>query len=101
MGSSEFHVFRIGESCLTKYVFAYLNRDIIRQSAERCMTGASGHRRVPIDFYENLRIPIPPLYEQKQIVSKIEQYEKQIVQAKAIMAECPAKKKAILKNYLE
>ena len=101
MGSSEFHVFRIGESCLTKYVFAYLNRDIIRQTAEKRMTGASGHRRVPIDFYENLRIPVPSLSEQKQIVSKIEQYKEQITQAKALMAESPAKKKAILKKYLE
>ncbi len=25
------------------------------------MTGASGHKRVPISFYENLTIPLPPL----------------------------------------
>ena len=49
----------------------------------------------------NLKISIPSLSEQKQIISKIEQYEKQIAQAKSIIAECPAKKKAILKKYLE
>ncbi len=57
--------------------------------------------QLTVPNFAKMHIPVPQLSEQKQIVSKIEQYKEQITQAKAIMAECPAKKKAILKKYLE
>lgn len=57
--------------------------------------------QLTVPNFAKMQIPLPSLSEQKRIVSKIEQYEEQIAQAKAIMAECPAKKKAILKKYLE
>ncbi|MBR3557464.1 MAG: restriction endonuclease subunit S [Bacteroidales bacterium] len=100
MGSSEFHVFRIKNEYSTEYVFAYLNREIVRKEAAQNMTGASGHRRVPISFYENLEIPIPPLTEQQRIVSKIETYEAEISKAKAVMQGCTERKKQILEKYL-
>ncbi len=65
-GSSEFHVLRSNEQIINKYLFGYLNRETIRQMAEKRMTGASGHRRVPISFYENLQIPVPPMPEQEK-----------------------------------
>lgn len=101
MGSSEFHVFRIKPEYSNKYVFAYLNRNSIREQAAKVMTGASGHRRVPISFYENLQIPVPSLSEQQRIVSEIEQFEAKIAEAKAIMASSSERKKEILKKYLE
>lgn len=57
--------------------------------------------RASIDRVEGLSINIAPIEEQRKAIDIIEQYEKQIAQAKAIMAECPAKKRAILKKYLE
>ena len=57
--------------------------------------------RASIDRIEGLSINIAPIEEQRKVIDIIEQYEKQIAQAKAIMAECPAKKRAILKKYLE
>ena len=57
--------------------------------------------QLTVPNFAKMHIPVPPLSEQRLIISKIEQYEEQIAQAKAIMAECPAKKKAILKKYLE
>lgn len=76
-GSSEFHVFRSDkEKILPEYLFLLLNREELRKVAETNMTGASGHRRVPIEFYETLDIPLPPLDIQRMIVDEIEMMEK-------------------------
>ena len=100
MGSSEFHVFRCNEKIKTEFLFAFLNRDSIRREAEKNMTGASGHRRVPISFYENYEISVPPLAEQQRIVSEIETYEAEISKAKVVMNSCAERKKKILEKYL-
>mgnify|MGYP002558174087 CR=1 FL=1 len=100
MGSSEFHVFRCNEEINNYFLFGFLNRDNIRKAAEKQMTGASGHRRVPITFYENLQIPVPSLAEQKEIVTEIEEYEKKISKAKAIMSSAQEQKNQILTKWL-
>ena len=100
MGSSEFHVIRVKENINSKYLFSYLNQETIRKEAEKQMTGASGHRRVPISFYENLQIPLPSLEIQKEIVSRIEKLETIISEAKKIVESAKEKKEEILKKYL-
>lgn len=100
-GSSEFHVFRCSDQIHNKYLFGYLNRESIRQMAAKRMTGSSGHRRVPISFYENLEIPVPSLEEQERVIKEIETYEAAIAKAKTIMSGCAERKKAILEKYLE
>ena len=75
MGSSEFHVIRCGERINNRYMFAYLNRDIIREVGESHMTGASGHRRVPDDYYKQLQIPLPPPDIQREIVAACEEVD--------------------------
>jgi len=77
LGSSEFHVIRCGDRIISKYLFEILNRKYIREVAESNMTGASGHRRVPEDFYSDLKIPLPPKDIQEKIVSEIAKLEKQ------------------------
>lgn len=101
MGSTEFHVIRANhEKILTAFLFAFLNREAIRKSAVKVMTGASGHRRVPASFYETLLIPLPTLSEQKKFVAKIEALEKQIADAQAVIDSAAARKQAILQKYL-
>ena len=68
--------------------------------AEKRMTGASGHRRVPISFYENLEIPVLPISEQEKIVAEVSGYEVAIAKAQAVMASCADRKKAVLEKYL-
>ena len=68
-GSSEFHTFRCNNDVLlTKYLFALLNQNIVRVAAEGSMTGASGHRRVPASFYEEMMIPLPPIDIQQRVI---------------------------------
>ena len=101
LGSSEFHVFRVdNEKIITKYLFTFLNRKAVRTEAEKNMTGASGHRRVPIAFYENMEIPLPPLPVQRQIVAEIETIETQIAELETELKEIPHKKETVLKKYL-
>ncbi|MBR1858944.1 MAG: restriction endonuclease subunit S, partial [Selenomonadaceae bacterium] len=77
-GSSEFHVFRCKEAILPEYLFCLLNREQVRKIAVKHMTGASGHRRVPIEFYENMTIPVPPLDVQKQVINEFNDVEEKI-----------------------
>lgn len=84
-GSSEFHVFRPSKTLMVQYLFAYLNRQYIREIAEQYMTGASGHRRVPISFYEELPIPIPPISIQKSIASECGKVDKDLINSKALV----------------
>lgn len=100
MGSSEFHVIRANDKVNNKFLFLLLNRDSVRKVAEQNMTGSSGHRRVPITFYESLQVPVPPLAEQEKIVQQIEALEAQIAQAQKVIDDAPAQKQAILQKYL-
>ncbi|EAI0818425.1 restriction endonuclease subunit S, partial [Campylobacter coli] len=71
-GSTEFHIFRAKTGLDSSFLFYNLNQQNIREKAALAMTGASGHKRVPISFYENLTIPLPPLEIQEKIVQNIE-----------------------------
>ena len=66
-GSTEFHVIRAANKERAKYILELLNREYIRKIAASNMTGASGHRRVPQYFYEQMPIPDAP----KEIIEKI------------------------------
>jgi len=105
MGSSEFHVIRCNEHINCKYMFILLNNNNVRRVAEQQMTGASGHRRVPINFYRNLQIPLPPLNIQQKIVDDIEYIEQNgidfpVHDIKKYQEEIRKAKEAILKKYL-
>jgi len=53
-----------------------MNRQIVRDEAEKVMTGSSGHRRVPASFYETYLIPVPPLGDQQAAAKKQAALEK-------------------------
>lgn len=99
-GSSEFHVLRCNEGILSKYIFGFLNREKVRQAAARQMTGSSGHRRVPVSFYETMRIPVLSTVEQESIVSKVEMLETKIADAERLLKELETKRADIIKKHL-
>jgi len=101
LGSSEFHVFRAESSMIfNKFLFGLLNRPNIRLEAEKKMTGASGHRRVPIAWYEDLDIPVPSIEEQRRIVSQVEELEAEIKIARKKIENAASQKQAVLDKYL-
>ncbi|QMU66779.1 MAG: hypothetical protein GKR88_18445 [Flavobacteriaceae bacterium] len=101
-GSSEFHVFRVDEALTTnKFLFAFLNREVIRKEAEQNMTGSSGHRRVPDTFYKNLQIPVPTdKKNQTELISNIEKAEKKIKASQDIIDGVTKRKETVIKSYL-
>ncbi|MFO1173378.1 MAG: restriction endonuclease subunit S [Hyphomicrobiaceae bacterium] len=72
-GSSEFHVLRCGPSLLPEFLFYFLSQQSIRDNGARLMTGAVGHKRVPLEYVQGLNIPVPPLPEQKRIVAILDE----------------------------
>lgn len=100
-GSSEYHVFRTNDRVLNEFLFAFLNRDVVREAAAKVMTGSSGHRRVPISFYENIMVPLPSLATQQKIANEINDYNEQIAIAQSVMEACAGRKRAVLDKYLQ
>ena len=66
-GTTEFHIVRSGETLFPEYLTFFLRQQWILDAGEKCMTGSGGQRRVPKAFLENLKLPLPPLGEQKRI----------------------------------
>ena len=101
LGSSEFHVLRCEASkILPKFLFGFLNRQIVRDEAAKNMTGASGHRRVPIKFYQDLGAKFPSIEIQKQIVTEFENLEREISQREQKLANLQGAYGKILDKYL-
>ncbi len=78
------------------YLNYYVRSDKVNNFLVNSMIGATGRQRVPSDTVKYLNIPLPPLKEQKRIVSKldtlfekidkaIELHEKNIKEANAFM----------------
>ena len=101
LGSSEFHVLRCdANKILPKFLFGFLNRQIVRDEAAKNMTGASGHRRVPIKFYQDLGAKFPTIEIQKQIVTEFENLESEILQREQKLTNLQGAYGEILDKYL-
>jgi type I restriction enzyme, S subunit len=74
-GSTEFHVIRPSALALAEWVFAIVRTTEFRRAAAGSFQGAAGQRRVPAEFLENFRIPLPPLSEQQWIVEILQEAE--------------------------
>lgn len=72
-GSTEFHVIRVPDMLPRRFFFYFLIREELRRDAQRNMTGSAGQLRVPSNYMQQILLPLPPLPEQRAIVSKIEQ----------------------------
>lgn len=76
VGSTEFHVIRPGAHLDHRYLLHFLRQDRIRQEGALRMTGSAGQRRVPTTFLQQLKIPLPPLDEQRRIAAILGQADR-------------------------
>ena len=78
-GSTEFFVFRgkpnVSDST---YIFYLALSRIIRDTAEKSMTGASGRQRAMLSVVEDIRVPAIPLPIQRKIAAILSPYDELI-----------------------
>ncbi len=77
-GSTEFIVMSSTEKTDPKFVYYTARRPEIRKFAIKRMTGTSGRQRVPTDIFDNKKIKIPSLPEQKKISSILDALDSKI-----------------------
>ena len=99
-GSSEYIVFRPNPMLFNEYLFYFLSQESLRVEGAARMTGAVGHKRIPKDFIELYKIPLPPLTEQKRIVAILDEAFAAIDKAKANAEKNLANAKELFESYL-
>jgi len=82
-GSSEFIVLRPSASLDKEFLYYFLARPEFRTEGAARMGGAVGQQRVPKEFIESYRIPVPPLPEQQRMVGILDEVFEGIATAKA------------------
>ncbi|MBD5166264.1 MAG: hypothetical protein HDT12_00580 [Helicobacter sp.] len=68
-GTTELIVLLPQNILLKEYLFYFVNCPLFVENAMKNFKGTAGQQRVSADFVTNFLIPLPPLNEQKQIVS--------------------------------
>ena len=84
-GSTEFIVLRSSGRVLEDWIYLNIVSDKFKKLGVENFTGTSGLRRVPKDFVQKYRIPLPSLDIQKKIVQKIEEERKVIESNKKLI----------------
>lgn len=75
-GSTELVVFSPSPKVNSRWLYFFLNNHDLRQNAEKSMTGTTGRRRVPMDFFNKIKVPLHSLEEQDRQVRELESYIK-------------------------
>lgn len=72
-GTTELFIARpYGETINQRYILLYLKSPEYLRIGESKMTGTAGQKRLSRSFFEGNPLPLPPLNEQKRIVSKVD-----------------------------
>lgn len=103
-GSTEFHVLRPLEKILSEWIYFFVRQPWLRKEAEKHFTGTAGQQRVPQEFLKNLSIPLPPISEQKRIVTYLNDLKEKTEKLTQLQAEQAKEleelKKALLEKFL-
>lgn len=70
-GSTEFHIVRPMQGILSEWIHYFLRRDDVIAAAVKSFTGTVGQQRVPANFLEELKIPLPSIDQQRSITNHI------------------------------
>ncbi len=87
------------EQIHSKFLCYYLKTNFVRDILTKDSKG-SNIKSLNQSLLSSIKIPLPSMKEQKEIVSKIEAIEKKIVLKENELASIPQQKEEILKKYL-
>ncbi len=99
-GTTEFHVIRVLSDVLPEWIYQIIRQPKFREEAKNHMTGSTGQKRVPKDFIEKYKIPVPTLAEQKKIVGRLDALSAKIRQAVELQKSQLEDFKKLEKSYL-
>lgn len=104
-GSTEFHVIRPGPDVTSAWVHHFIRQPAVLQDATAYMTGAVGQQRVPQNFLASVRLPLPPLAEQRRIAAilgeQLAAVERARAAAEAQLGHISSLPAALLRQALE
>lgn len=74
-GTTELHVLRpIRNIVNSEYVYLFLKTPRFLKKGESLMKGTAGQKRVPLNYFSESLIPLPPIPEQQVIVNRISNF---------------------------
>ena len=85
---------------LPLFLTMMMNSKAFQQEAKGKASKSINQANINATIMRNIKVPVPPLAEQKRFVAEIQKLEQAIAQAQAIIAAAPAKKQAIMQKYL-
>lgn len=100
-GTTEFHVVRVLEKVLPKWVYYLFRTKGFRDIAKGSMTGTAGQRRVPKSFLEQYEIPLPLLPEQRRIVAYLDSLQAKVDKLKKLQVETEKELEELVPSILD
>jgi type I restriction enzyme S subunit len=99
-GTTEFHVLRAKTGASDRFIYHWLQSDLLRLKAEALMIGSAGQRRVTPKFFDIYTIPSLSLSEQKRIANILDAIDEQIQHAEQIIAKIKLQREGLLHKLL-
>lgn len=100
-GSTEFHVIRPGPQIIAEWLYTIVRHKAFRDDAAAHFKGTAGQQRVPQSFLEQKEVLVPPLPEQHQIITYINELVARMDVLKRLQDETATELDALLPSILD
>lgn len=101
LGSTELIVFGPKpELTHPEYVYHLARSELVRGPAISQMVGTTGRARVPNSVFDEIKIPLPPLHEQRQIAEILSSVDEAIAATRAVIEQTRKVKQGVLERLL-